>query len=74
MAGPARRRRPHDDVAGFLVDRISLAAPDGHRAFLGLERSSTVPLLMVGLMMVAAPFVMLLHGLQTLFAITTGGR
>jgi hypothetical protein len=31
---------------------------------------STVPLLMVGLMMVAAPFVMLLHDLQTLFAIT----
>jgi len=30
----------------------------------------TVPLLMVGLMMVAAPFVMLLHDLQTLFAIT----
>jgi hypothetical protein len=31
---------------------------------------STVPLLMVGLMMVAAPFMMLLHDLQTLFAIT----
>ena len=31
---------------------------------------STAPLLMVGLMMVAAPFVMLLHDLQTLFAIT----
>src|SRR6185312_389228 len=31
---------------------------------------STVPLLMVGLMMVAAPFMMLLHDLQTLFALT----
>jgi hypothetical protein len=31
---------------------------------------SAAPLLMVGLMMVAAPFVMLLHNLQTLFAIT----
>ena len=31
---------------------------------------STVPLLMVGITMVAAPFVMLLHDLQTLFAIT----
>jgi hypothetical protein len=31
---------------------------------------STVPLLMIGVMMVAAPFVMLLHDLQTLFAIT----
>jgi len=31
---------------------------------------STGPLLMVGLMMIAAPFVMLLHDLQTLFAIT----
>jgi hypothetical protein len=31
---------------------------------------STVPLLMVGLMMIAAPFVMLLQDLQTLFAIT----
>ena len=32
---------------------------------------STVPLLMVGLMMVAAPFVMLLHDLQTFFVITS---
>lgn len=31
---------------------------------------STVPVLMIGLMMVAAPFVMLLHDLQTVFAIT----
>jgi hypothetical protein len=31
---------------------------------------STVPLLMVGIMMVTAPLVMLLHDLQTLFAIT----
>ena len=38
--------------------------------FRGWIGQSTVPLLMVGLMMVAAPFVMLLHDLQTLFAIT----
>ena len=31
---------------------------------------ATVPLLMVGLMMIAAPFVMLLFDMQTLFAIT----
>jgi hypothetical protein len=36
----------------------------------GWTGQSTVPLLMVGIMMVAAPFVMLLHDLQTLFAIT----
>jgi hypothetical protein len=36
----------------------------------GWTGQSSVPLLMVGLMMVAAPFVMLLHDLQTLFAIT----
>jgi hypothetical protein len=36
----------------------------------GWTGQSTVPLLMVGITMVAAPFVMLLHDLQTLFAIT----
>jgi hypothetical protein len=36
----------------------------------GWVGQSTVPLLMVGIMMIAAPFVMWLHDLQTLFAIT----
>ena len=43
-------------------------------AFIAISRGwidhSTVPVLMIGIMMVAAPFVMLLQDLQTLFAIT----
>ena len=38
--------------------------------FRGWIGESTAPLVMIGFMMVAAPFVMLLHDLQTLFAIT----
>ena len=38
--------------------------------FRGWIDQSTVPLLMIGIMLVTAPLVMLLHDLQTLFAIT----
>ena len=46
----------------LLVTAIAIS-----RGWIG---QSTAPLLMVGLTTVAAPFVMLLHDLQTLFAIT----
>ena len=46
---------------------LLLTAIATSRSWIG---QSTPPLLMVGIMMVAAPFVMLLFDLQTLFAIT----